>query len=226
MIEIIQQLESLDTRLFLDLNGLHSEWLDGFMYLVSGRFSWIPFYTSFLVLLLVNYRWKTALSVCMCAALVVLLCDQAASGFLKPLVERLRPSNEDNPISGMVHIVNGYRGGRYSFPSSHSANTWGVTFLAMFLAKRKLLTIFLACWAFLVSYSRIYLGVHYPGDLLVGFAIAYLCAGVVYLLYKRYFTQEAACLVSRDTSIRYGKLPYIVGAVNLLVLWVWGLIVL
>ncbi len=226
MIEIIQQLESLDTQLFLFLNGLHSEWFDGFMYMVSGKFTWIPLYASFLVLLLCNYRYKTALLVCLSLALVVLLCDQIASGLLKPLVERLRPSNENSPISGMVHIVNGYRGGRYGFPSSHSANTWGVTFFVMFLAKRKVLTMFLSCWAFLVSYSRIYLGVHYPGDLLVGFMIAYLCAGIVYILFKRCFMEDAVRLASRNAPIRYGKLPYVVAVANLLALLIWGMIVL
>ena len=133
MLEIIHQLEQIDTEVFLFFNGMHCELFDYFMMIVSHRFAWIPFYAAFIWVMIVNFHWKVTLTTILAVALLVLLCDQTASGLLKPMVERLRPSNLDNPISPMVHVVNEYRGGRYGFPSSHSANSWGVTFFAMLI---------------------------------------------------------------------------------------------
>lgn len=87
---------------------------------------------------------------------------------IRPEVCRLRPSNPENPLSEMVHIVGGYRGGSYGFPSCHAANSFALaSFLTLLFANRKL-SLFIFAWAVLNSYSRVYLGVHYPGDLLVG----------------------------------------------------------
>lgn len=94
-----------------------------------------------------------------------------------PEVCRLRPSNPANPLSEMVHIVGGYRGGSYGFPSCHAANSFALaSFLILLFANRKL-SLFIFAWAVLNSYSRVYLGVHYPGDLLVG-AIIGTAAGL------------------------------------------------
>lgn len=95
----------------------------------------------------------------------------------RPSVCRLRPSNPENPLSEMVHIVGGYRGGSYGFPSCHAANSFALaSFLTLLFANRKL-SLFIFAWAVLNSYSRVYLGVHYPGDLLVG-AIIGTAAGL------------------------------------------------
>lgn len=169
MLELIHYLEQIDTTILLFFNGMHCELFDYFMVLVSNRFTWIPFYAAFIFVMIKNFHWKVTIVTILAVALLVLLCDQTASGLLKPLVGRLRPSNLDNSISYMVHVVDGYRGGRYGFPSSHSANSWGVAIFAMYLVRNRKLSIFLAFWAALVTYSRAYLGVHYPGDLLVGF---------------------------------------------------------
>ena len=168
MLELIHYLEQIDTTILLFFNGMHNELFDYFMVLVSNRFTWVPFYAAFIFVMIKNFHWKVTIVTILAVALLVLLCDQTASGLLKPLVRRLRPSNLDNSISYMVHVVDGYRGGRYGFPSSHSANSWGVAIFAMYLVRNRKLNIFLAFWAALVTYSRAYLGVHYPGDLLVG----------------------------------------------------------
>ena len=130
MLEIIHQLEQIDTQVFLFFNGMHCEFFDYFMMMASHRFIWIPFYAAFVWVMICNFRWKVTLTTILAVALLILLCDQTASGLLKPMVERLRPSNLDNPISPLVHVVNDYRGGRYGFPSSHSANSWGAAFFA------------------------------------------------------------------------------------------------
>ena len=176
MLELIHYLEQIDTTIFLFFNGMHNELFDYFMVLVSNRFTWVPFYAAFIFVMIKNFHWKVTIVTILAIALLVLLCDQTASGLLKPLVRRLRPSNLDNSISYMVHVVDGYRGGRYGFPSSHSANSWGVAIFAMYLVRNRKLNIFLAFWAALVTYSRAYLGVHYPGDLLVGVLIGFVMA--------------------------------------------------
>ena len=100
-------------------------------------------------------------------ALVITLADQIASGLCKPFFARFRPTQDPN-IMYMVDIVNGYRGGRFGFISSHAANTFAISVFLSLLIKRKSLTFMLLFWAVLNSYSRIYLGVHYPGDILFG----------------------------------------------------------
>lgn len=102
---------------------------------------------------------------------------QVCATLIRPEVCRLRPSNPANPLSEMVHIVGGYRGGSYGFPSCHAANSFALaSFLILLFANRKL-SLFIFAWAVLNSYSRVYLGVHYPGDLLVG-AIIGTAAGL------------------------------------------------
>ena len=112
-------------------------------------------------------------------------CHQTGATLIRPYVERLRPSNLENPISDMVHIVNGRRGGRYGFPSCHAANTFGLAFFIWFLFRKRWLTVFMMGWALLTCYSRIYLGVHYPGDLIVGTLIGLFAAYIVYRLFLK-----------------------------------------
>jgi undecaprenyl-diphosphatase len=101
-------------------------------------------------------------------------------------VARLRPSNLQNPISDVVHVVNGYRGGNYSFPSAHAANSWGLAIFITMLFRNRWLSISMILWALLTCYSRMYLGVHYFGDLLIGMLIGCLGACIVYLLLTRF----------------------------------------
>jgi undecaprenyl-diphosphatase len=121
--------------------------------------------------------------------IVITLCDQTASGLLKNLVQRLRPSHEPG-LAGLVHLSKAGAGGLYGFVSSHAANCFGLaTFLWFVLDKQfKLLKYWLFVWAVLVSYSRIYNGVHYPGDVVVA---AFIGAGYGYLMAKAYFFTDA-----------------------------------
>lgn len=172
----MDELAALDRELFLILNGLHRPWLDQPMYLLSERLIWIPLYVVLLYFIYKKYKSDTWI-VIIGIVIMVTLSDQLASSLMKPLFERLRPSR-DPELEGMVHTVNNYRGGLYGFASSHAANTFGVaTFVCMILPERKfLLTLF--AWAAFVSYTRIYLGVHYPGDIIVGAIVGALCAGL------------------------------------------------
>jgi undecaprenyl-diphosphatase len=176
---MITNLAELDEQLFLTLNGLHASWLDNIMVMVSGNVIWLPLYALLLyhIAKLPSDTWVALL----CVALTITVCDQLTSTILKPLVVRPRPTWND-AIMHLVHTVNGYRGGNFGFPSSHAANTFGVAiFLNLALKKRWLRWLLL--WAALVSYSRIYLGVHYPGDVFAGALIGGVCGWLVYRFY-------------------------------------------
>ena len=226
MLELIHYLEQIDTAILLFINGMHCALFDYFMVLVSNRFTWIPFYAAFIFVMIKNFHWKVTVTTILAVALLVLLCDQTASGLIKPLVGRLRPSNLDNSISSMVHVVDGYRGGRYGFPSSHSANSWGVVIFAMYLVRNRKLSIFLALWATLVTYSRAYLGVHYPGDLLVGVLIGFVMASIVFYAYNRWarsYTQE---FLDGKKNIQYNYLPISVGLISMATMFATSLVML
>lgn len=99
MIELLHQIEQIDTQIFLFFNGFHNEYWDYFMMIFSDRFVWVPFYASFIFVLLKNFPVKVVMSTIVVITLIILFSDQTASGILKPLVARMRPSNPDNPIS-------------------------------------------------------------------------------------------------------------------------------
>lgn len=214
MIEFIQQLERIDTQIFLFFNGLHSDYWDYFMLIFSDRFVWVPFYASFFFVLVRNFPVKVVLSTLIAITLIIVLCDQTASGLLKPMIGRLRPSNTDNPISSMVHIVQGYRGGAYGFPSSHAANAWSMAFFARHLVRRSKLTLFLSLWALITCYSRMYLGVHYFGDVLVGTIIGYIYATLCYYIFQ-HFLRKYADSFKPTNYLRFSYVPILTGLISI-----------
>jgi len=184
-------LNSLDTELFLFLNGLHTVFFDPIMYWLSNKLIWIPMYLAIVFFMIRRYKMRGVLMI-LFIGIVISLCDQTASGLLKNLVQRLRPSHEP-ALAGLVHLSKAGTGGLYGFVSSHAANIFGLaTFLCFVLDNQfKLLKYWLFLWAILVSYSRIYNGVHYPGDVLVGALIGILYG---YLMAKIYFIIDAYLL--------------------------------
>ncbi len=169
---ILEPLITWDKHLLLTLNGLHTAWLDHFMWLMSQTVVWLPFFVFFLYLLIRN-KQSQSIWLILTFALLITFTDQIASGVFKPLVERLRPTH-DPTISNLVHIVNNYRGGRYGFFSSHAANVFAFAGLSLLLVRRWLYTVLILIWASLIAYSRVYLGVHFPLDVLTGAAFGLL----------------------------------------------------
>jgi len=171
---VIEIIKDLDTQLFLAINGLHSSYFDNFMWVVSAKLTWIPLYLSVLYLLIRTFK-KDSIWIILSVILCIVISDQVASGLFKELVKRLRPSHVDN-LKAVIHLVKGYDGGLYGFASSHAANSAGLAVITSLIFRNRLYTFSMLAWALLVSYSRIYLGVHYPGDILGGMAIGVMAA--------------------------------------------------
>lgn len=171
-----------DTALLLWVNARHSQFWDIFMYAVSGKMIWVPFYAMILYAVYLSYGVRTMILMAMMVAFAVGAADQLCGSLIRPVFERMRPANLDNPVSDWVHIVDDYRGGRYGFPSCHAANTFALTTLMSMLFRRPGFTVFMILWSIIVCYSRIYLGVHYPGDILAGLVVGTICGLVFYAL--------------------------------------------
>lgn len=179
---LIETLRIWDTNLFLALNGAHNSFFDGFMMAFSNKLVWIPFYIS--VLYVIIKQWKSeSFWVILSFAVCILLADQISSGIIKNTVQRLRPSREET-ISGLVHLVDGYRGGKYGFVSGHAANSLSFAVLSAFLFRKKGYTLIILLWSLITGYSRIYLGVHYPLDVVGGYMVGFLVAIFCYWLLR------------------------------------------
>lgn len=176
-----ETIEAFDNQLLLWINSYHTEFWDTFMITVSERMIWVPFYLTILATVWRCYGWRTALLMGVMAGLAIAAADQTCASLIRPHLHRLRPANLDNPISQFVHVVDGYRGGKYGFPSCHAANTFALVGLTSMLFKRREYTIGILSWAIIVCYSRMYLGVHYPGDILIGAIIGTIIGIATYL---------------------------------------------
>jgi undecaprenyl-diphosphatase len=178
---MIEALNHIDQRLLLWLNGQHSAFFDQLMFLISGKAEWIPLYLLLLLFIIKKYRWNS-LWIILSLIILITLSDQLCN-LLKSGVKRPRPC-KDPEIGHMVHRVRDYCSGAYSFVSAHAANTFALATLVSRLFRNRWATLGLFLWASVVSYSRIYLGVHYPGDVICGAALGMLLAMGVYEVLK------------------------------------------
>ncbi|WP_281644063.1 phosphatase PAP2 family protein [Bacteroides zoogleoformans] len=215
--DIFQQTVETDTNVFFFFNRMHNEFFDYFMSTYSGKWVWVPMYAAIWYVMLRNFHWKVILCCVVGLALTIVLADQVCATLIRPCVDRLRPSNPDNPISQMVHVVNNHRGGRCGFPSCHAANTFGLAFFIFFLYRRRWLTLFIMLWALLTCYSRVYLGVHYPGDLLAGTLVGLAGAYVMYRLFVKVSGYRHA------QQITHVHAPILIGGATIVGIFVYAL---
>ena len=178
---MLEFLDHIDRNLFLFLNGLNSPLWDQVMWWISDRLIWLPLYLIITGWLIYRFKWKVVIILVM-VALLITLSDQGSVHLFKEVFKRLRPCHEPE-ISGLVHLVKGHCGGKYGFISSHAANTFAIATFTLLIIRSKYYSIFIIFWATLVSYSRIYLGIHYPGDVLVGALYGFLIGVLIYRLF-------------------------------------------
>jgi undecaprenyl-diphosphatase len=179
---MIEQLISLDTELFFLINGFHTPFLDLIMHWLSDRYIWIPMYL-FVIFTIYKSNNKNWWAILLVIIISVGFADFFTSGLMKPFFERLRPCHVAF-LSEKIHL-NGNCGGKYGFASSHAANSFALatSYFLFFGKKNQNLSIFLFIWAILVSFSRIYNGVHYPLDITVG---AFIGSFISYILSIRW----------------------------------------
>lgn len=185
---MMEWLLGLDVKLLYFINGLNSPFMDSVMWILTKPLASLPVYLFFIYLF---YKkdgkklWIPLIGV----VLVVVLTDRISVECFKNVFCRLRPSHTEGIMEYLHYYVksNGdvYRGGMYGFVSSHAANTLGVAFFMALYARRKYVWWVAMSWAIVVSLSRVYLGVHFPTDIICGGALGVLTGWLVYVLYQK-----------------------------------------
>jgi undecaprenyl-diphosphatase len=185
---VFEFLKSADKDLFLFLNGMNNSILDFIMYWASDKFIWIPLYAFMLLLIIRRFGKKTYLILLLVAGMIT-VSDQVSSSLVKNSVQRIRPCH-DPEILSKVHLVYGICGGRYGYFSSHASNSWALAIFLILLFRKSTVTntqehassqrvtmivsAIMISYAILVSYSRVYLGIHYPFDVFSGIVFGLL----------------------------------------------------
>lgn len=186
---MLQPLIDIDHQLLVAINQLHAPWADSFFWVVSRANTWLPLYVILVALIVL--RWRQPVKhipayvwILFGFALSVGLSDFVSSGLIKPWIMRLRPTHNPSLLP-MLHLVNNYQGGQYGFVSSHAANTMACALLFALLYRNKWSTILLMIWVAINCYSRMYLGVHYPLDIVGGLLVGSTLAWLTYRLLLR-----------------------------------------
>lgn len=213
---MLETLQNIDSSIFLFFHSLfRSEFMDNIMWYVSDRWIWVPMYIAVCYWMSTRIGWRRAIVYALAIGVAVAFADQMCATFIRPVVERLRPSNIMNPLSDSVTIVNEYRGGAYGFPSCHAANTFAFAVFMSIICRQRAVLTWMFVWVGLNCLSRMYLGVHYPGDLIAGAFVGTGCAWFVWWLLNLVgYAKERI----PDDHTRWRALPILVGLATLAVI--------
>lgn len=193
---MIDLLKDIDISIFLFFNSHHTPFMDSVMSTVANKFVWIPLYILLLFMVWRKKKNKTWLVVLFIALLIV-LSDQISVHLFKETFQRYRPCH-NLLLRNQVHLINGECGGLYGFVSSHAANVFAlITFLGLFFRKVSI-ALLLYFWACIVSYSRVYAGLHYPFDILGGILLG-IFLGVI--VWKFYIKAETKVIPSHNNRM-------------------------
>lgn len=177
---ILEHIEHIDQQLFLYLNSINSDFWDIIFSWITNKYTWFPLYFLMIGLMAIKNKWKT-FYILLFAGITVGLCDLISVHLFKNVFERYRPCHNLD-IGYLVHTINGKCGGKFGFISSHATNSFGVAIFAGKILNRQFnfsLKILLP-WAAIVAYSRVYVGVHYPSDIVVGSIVGTIIALTTY----------------------------------------------
>ncbi len=197
---MLERLTTLDQELLLALNGSNSLFMDGLMWTLTQTLTWVPLLVALVYVLFRNQRPGVCFTIILCAVLLVIFTDQFSSGLCKPYFHRFRPTHTPG-LEGLVDVVHGYRGGLYGFISSHAANTFGAAMFFTLVFRHAPTGILLFSWALLSSYTRIYLGVHFPLDILCG-ALCGLISGTLFWIVCHRICRAPSLHSDYGTSLR------------------------
>lgn len=197
MEEIIQY----DKQLLLWLNGSDSLFLDSLVSTLTNAKTWIPLYLSlFYAVLKSNETVAKVLMAVAAAGLCVLFAGTIDDTIVKPLVARWRPAR-DPEIGILVDVVDGYRGGKYGFFSAHAANTFSIAMFFSLLFRRRAFVVAMVAYSLINCWTRLYLGVHYPGDITVGLLWGGMVGFGVYRLYRYALSRYVAKTQSEPSAL-------------------------
>lgn len=202
----IQTILAFDRDLLLAMNGSESLFIDNWMMMLTCGFTWIPLYIALLYIVIKNNETMTQILLIVgCSLLCVVLADGVADFIVKPLVGRWRPSN-DPIIKYAVQVVDGMRGSDYGFFSAHAANTFSIALFFCLLVRSKLLSVSLVIWSLVNCYTRIYLGLHYPLDIMCGLLWGAVVGVLAYYVYCKVYYRISP--VNNYVSTQYTSTGY------------------
>ena len=180
---MLEHIENIDREITIIINNLSHDYLDYIMIFLSNKYVWIPLYI-YLIFLLWKYDKKNfTINIVICSGSVI-VADFITSSIMKPYFERLRPC-QDNSMLDLINIVSGC-GKKFSFASSHASTTFSLATIFFYITRGDIKLLFL--WSLLIGYSRIYLGVHYFLDVIIGFLVGFLTSMVIYRISKKYLS--------------------------------------
>ena len=184
-----QAIVEIDRQLLGVVNGAHSLFFDSLMVTLTSGATWIPLYIALLYLVVKNNETMGQIGLIMlCSALCFFITEFVTEGLVKPAVARPRPGNDPEWMY-MVHVVNDLRGLDYSFFSAHAANTFGIAMFFCLLVRDSIFSWLMVTWSLLNCYTRLYLAMHYPSDILVGLLFGAIVGALVYLIYWLIYRQ-------------------------------------
>lgn len=208
----IQRLVDIDKQVMLALNGSDSLYLDGVMKLYTSTVIWIPMALVLLFVVLKNNSLRGGILTVLTIVLTIVATDQISSHLVKPFIGRLRPSY-DPMFMHLVDSFNSYYSGGKSFTSSHACNSFGIFAIVSLVVRNRALSLSLLLWAIINAFSRIYLGVHFPGDILCGALLGLAIGGIMYLLYR--FIQKKIEYSTVRITTNYTRSGYLVDDVQI-----------
>ena len=185
----MKEIQALEESLLLLINHDGGAFADQFWWLMSKPQTWLFTAVVAVVMLVMRIRKpKDLLLFLICFGVMLMLADNIPAHYARPFFARPRPSHNEHLIP-LLHFVNNYSGGDYGFFSSHASNSFSIVTLLALLFRKRLITVSAFLWATLLCASRLYLGVHYVGDLLVGAVYGIVLGWLTYRVYK-YFRQK------------------------------------
>ncbi len=192
----------IDSQLLLLLNYFQTDFWNNAFWITSSTLVWIPMYIMIIYSIIKSQKWQSWITL-FAVIILIVLCDRISTDIFKHGIERFRPTHNPD-LKDIVKTVFGYRGGKYGFVSSHAANTMGLAVFTALLYRNKVYSTFILIWSLIVGYSRIYLGVHFPGDILGGFILGAILGFGVYKVYGMFLPKFVRLTFFNKTGLNRG----------------------